>query len=321
MREGLFIRLFFFPFLLTLVSFQLSTQPVRGLARLSGRILDEAGNPIAQATVSVESLEKEKYSRSVTTDKKGNWKILGLGSGYYKIQASAAGYLPTFKNIKLSQIERNPSLTLVLKRAKKPVSQDKESLTLFEEGSRLFEEKKYDEALTSFKLFLQKNPQAYQIHFNIGNCYKEKNELELAQEEFELVIKKAKQEVTPETLKLQAKALAGMGEIYLKKEDLETAQKYFKQSLDLSPKDEILAYNVGEIYFSNSKRQEALQYFNLATQIKPSWPDPYLKLGYVYLNMGENDKALENLEKFLELEPDSERSSNVKNIIEYLKKD
>jgi len=35
----------------------------------------------------------------------------------------------------------------------------------------------------------------------------------------------------------------------------------------------------------------------------------------------DNANAIENLEKFLEIEPDSERSANVKNIIAYLKKD
>ena len=320
MMKRAITKLFILTFFISLITVQPSSQPVRGLGRLSGRVVDEANIPIAKAVIIVESLEREKYSRTVTADNKGNWKILGLGSGYYKIKASAPGYLPTTKNIKVSQIERNPSLTLVLKRAEKVVAQDEGSLELFEKGNKLFEEKKYDEALESFKQFLENNPQAYQIHFNIGNCYKEKNELEQAKAEFELVIKKAQEEETAETIKLQAKALAGIGEIYLKREDLEKAQKYFKQSLGLSPNDEILAYNVGEIYFSNNKMDEAVEYFKLASQIKPSWPDPYLKLGYVYLNKGENDKALEILEKFLELEPDSARSSNVKNIIEYLKK-
>jgi len=319
MIKSAFIKLFILFILLSLGTNQLPAQPVRGLGRLSGRVVDEPGNPIAKATVIVESLEQERYSRTVTADKKGNWKILGLGSGYYKIQASAPGYLPTSKNIKVSQIERNPFLTLVLKRAERPVAQDEGSLDLFEEGSRLFEEKKYDEALESFEQFLENNPQVYQIHFNIGNCYKEKNELEQAEEEFELVIEKAQEEETPETIKLQAKALAGLGEIYLKREDLETAQKYFKKSLSLNSNDEILAYNVGEI-FSINKMDEAIEYFKLALKIKPLWTDPYLKLGYVYLNKGNNDKALDYFEKFLEFEPDSARSSKVKNIIEYLKK-
>ena len=58
----------------------------------------------------------------------------------------------------------------------------------------------------------------------------------------------------------------------------------------------------------------------LAIQIKSDWSEPYLKLGYVFLNKGDNAKAIENFEMFLKLEPDSERSTNVKNIINNLKK-
>jgi len=85
--------------------------------------------------------------------------------------------------------------------------------------------------------------------------------------------------------------------------------------------DEILAYNVGEIYFSHQRLGEAIEYYILATVIKPDWGEPYYKLGLVYLNKADNANAIENLEKFLEIEPDSEISANVKNIIEYLKKD
>jgi Tfp pilus assembly protein PilF len=43
-------------------------------------------------------------------------------------------------------------------------------------------------------------------------------------------------------------------------------------------------------------------------------------MGYVYLNKADNAKALENFEKFIKLEPDSERASSVKTIMEMLKK-
>ncbi len=121
-------------------------------------------------------------------------------------------------------------------------------------------------------------------------------------------------------IKLKSKVLSAIGECYLQEDDLDSAQDYLKQSLELDPQDEILAYNVGEIYFSHQKMEEAIQYFTLASQIKPDWSDPFYKLGLVYVNMKDNDKALESFEKFLELEPDTERSASVKNIMDFLKK-
>lgn len=55
---------------------------------------------------------------------------------------------------------------------------------------------------------------------------------------------------------MTAKALAGIGECYLKKQDFESGQNYFKKSIEAYPENELIAYNVGEIYFSNRKLGE-----------------------------------------------------------------
>jgi tetratricopeptide (TPR) repeat protein len=119
---------------------------------------------------------------------------------------------------------------------------------------------------------------------------------------------------------MRAKSLARIGECHIKKGDFETAQNYFKQSIEAFPENEVLAYNVGEIYFSNQKLDEAINYFTLATQIKPDWNEAYYKLGLAYLNKTEYEKAQQSLNKFLELEPNTERSTSVKNILDYIGK-
>ena len=43
-----------------------------------------------------------------------------------------------------------------------------------------------------------------------------------------------------------------------------SSQEYFKKSLELNPKDEVLAYNVAEIYFNNQKVDDAITYYILA---------------------------------------------------------
>ncbi|MGD9345711.1 MAG: tetratricopeptide repeat protein, partial [Candidatus Aminicenantes bacterium] len=134
------------------------------------------------------------------------------------------------------------------------------------------------------------------------------------------VLEKANMEVGPEALKVQAKALAAIGELYVKSDDIQKAREYFTQSLERNPQDEILAYNVGEILFSNAKMDEALEYFTMAVNIKPDWPDAFLKLGYVYLNKTEYDKAKENFNKFLELDPDHPQAQSVRGILDYLEK-
>lgn len=319
-------RIYFVLFVLcVLVSFSILEGQVRGLARINGKVLDEAENPIPDATVLVKSIEiagkrTEEFEKAATTDDEGVWKITGLPSGYVKVEVSAEGFIPTSKNVEVSQININPQIILYLKKAEEFIGQDEDSSAIFEEGNVLFEQEKYDEAIESYQGFLEKNPNAYQVRFNIGNCYREKNDLDAAQQEFEAVLEKANTEEGPEALKVQAKALAAIGELYVRRDDIQKAREYFTQSLERNPQDEILAYNVGEILFSNAKMDEALEYFTMAATIKPNWSDAFLKLGYVHLNKTEYDKAKENFNKFLELDPDHPQAQSVRGILDYLEK-
>jgi len=301
-----------------------SVQEGRGKGRIQGIVQDETGHLIENAEIKVTGLTYKDISFETTSDKKGEWVILGLGTGMCRIVVLAKGYYPASQDINVKQLERNPEVNFTLKKIEQsemPTIEDESSISLFEQAQQSFAEKKYEDAISLYDQFLQKNPNAYQVYFNIGNCYKEKGELDKAMEEYHKVLEGAKEE--KEDLsdnEIAAKALAAIGECYLKKEDYENAQKYFRNSIEIYPKDEALAYNVGEIYFSNNKIDEAIHYFELSKQIKPDWGKPYLKLGYVYLNKGDYEKAKENLKKFLEIEPESPEASTAKNIMEYLDK-
>jgi tetratricopeptide (TPR) repeat protein len=315
-------QLLSFLFIFSAFSILSFAQAGRGTARIGGVVVDESGNPISSAKIVIYFQGKEEISREAKSDKKGRWSIIGLGSGDWRVTASAEGYIPTYFDLNVSQIKINPTITLTLKKIKPSESsiiEDESTLALLDQASRLFDEGKYTEAIDLCREFLEKNPQAYQAHLNIGDCYKEMGELDKAIAEYNLVLEKSEEDKLTGK-KMTAKALSSIGDIHLKKGDLEKAQSYFKQSIEASPEDEILTYNVGEIYFSNQKIDEAIYYFELSTRIRPDWSDPYLKLGYVYLNKGNKEKAVVNFQKFLQLEPDSERSQTVRGILETLQK-
>ncbi len=77
--------------------------------------------------------------------------------------------------------------------------------------------------------------------------------------------------------------------------------------------------------FLNTKRWKLLFIYILflllpALQIKADWPDPYLRVAFAYLNKGDNAKAAENLEKFIKLEPGTERTAQAQAILDAIKK-
>lgn len=309
--------------LFSTVNFVLA-QSGRGKGRLKGEVLDENGNPIENAKIVITSIKWQDLSFETISNKKGKWAVIGLGSGMWRVSVTAEGYSPAYIDTDVKQLKRNPEIIIALKKIEQTAyttSKDRSSLNLFDQGNKFFTEKKYDEAISAFEQFLEKYPESYQVHINIGNCYIQKNELDKATQEFNKVLEGIKLEKDDlRANEIAAKAMAGMGEVCLLKGDFENAQKYIKKVLDIFPADEHLTFNMGEIYFSNNKIDDAIHYYELSKQINPEWGKPYLKLGYVYLNKGNFEKAKENLRIFIEVDPDSPDVQTAQNILKYLEK-
>ncbi len=299
-------------------------QAGRGTAFLSGNVTDEEGNPLEGAQVTLSFVQGGGgVKQEALTDKKGEWSFLGLGTGQWNLAVVMKGFEPSAQAVTISQLSRNAKVWIKLKKiiggADGAVLQDEDSLVFLDEGNQYYKDGDYDEAIARYELFLEKNPKAYQVQVNIADAYKEKGDYEKAKELYDKIIDLSANDATLGR-EVSGKAYAGIGDIFLKQNKLAEAQEYFRRSIERSPKDEVLAYNVGEIYFSNQNLPEAKKYFELAMQIRPEWPDPYLKMGYVFLNTGDNEGAIEMFEKFLTLETEGERATMVHNVLSALKK-
>jgi tetratricopeptide (TPR) repeat protein len=316
------LRAAIFVSVLSLAAFGLAQEQL-GKGRINGTVVDDVGNPVEGALITVESLKTETKLEG-KSDSKGRFAVAGMGTGIWRITASKAGYASSYVEMNVSQLSTNPPITFTLKKMTglAALKTDEKSFALFDRGNTLIKEEQYDEALKVFDEFLTKYPEIYQVHLNIGTCYLKKNDLDKAAAEFELVLDKALQvhgdyKKDPEAT---FRAFSGLGEVYLKRDDFQTAQKQFSQALEISPRDEVAAYNVGEVFFSNQQIDEAIKYFELATQIKKDWSKPYLKLGYVYLNKGDFAKSLEYFNTFLQMDPENPQAPQVKNVIAAIEK-
>jgi tetratricopeptide (TPR) repeat protein len=262
-----------------------AAQAGRGTARIGGVVVDAVGNPIPSAKVVAVYQEDSEVKIETTANDKGEWAILGVGTGGWLITASAEGYLPNSVNFVSKQLSKNPKITITLQKrgaAAGGIVQDEKTFELLEQGNEFYKDGKYETALMMYQQFLEKNPTAYQVGLNIADCYREMGQLDKAIENYNQVIAQAKNDsVMGKTM--EAKSLAGIGVCY--------------QQID-----------------------EAERYFELAAKIKPDWSDPYMKLGYVYLNKGDMGKAVEYLERFIKLEGDTPRAAQAQNIINTIKK-
>jgi tetratricopeptide (TPR) repeat protein len=296
-------------------------QAGRGVGRVGGFVTDLADKPLEGVKVKIVFSQNPALIFEAVTNKKGEFSFLGLGTGNWNMTVFLGGYDPVTQSLYVSQLAVNPKVLVKMKKAEKVggIIEDEASFAFLDRGNQLFREQKYDEALAQYEQFLQKNPLAYQVKINIGDCYREKGDFDKAAEIYNKIIEQAQADRAMGK-DMAAKALAGLGSIMIKQNKIPEAQEYLKRSIESSPKDEVLAYNVGEICFSNQALDEALKYFELSSTIKPDWPDPYLKIGYVYLNKADNASAVAKFEKFLTLEPEGERAALVKNILNAIKK-
>ena len=295
-------------------------QSGRGTARQKVLVVDKDDQPIKGANVTIEFLDSRdpiiKFEKK--TNASGEAIFFGLGYGKYEIIAKYKDLDPTTIKATVSQVNINKVKTLKLTKSAKKIAEEKlkKEANLVGHGNQLFQEGKYQEAISSYQEFMVKNPEFFQLHLNIGNCHKELGQNDLAIAEFNKVLEKAADDEKGKPLK--AKALAAIGEIYLKNQETDKATEYFKKSIALNPKDEILAYNVAEIYFASNNNEEALKYYDIALQIKPKWAELFLKKGYVYMNMGDFPKAIESLKKFIELDPENAQAPVAEEIIKSL---
>jgi tetratricopeptide (TPR) repeat protein len=295
-------------------------QAGRGRGRLRGLVMDPDGKAVADANVEIVWHKDKKQKRTAKTNDKGRFAISGLAGGNWQIFVSADGYKQVQVMAAIQQVPDNPIVNIRLKRPRPEevkvdaLSQDN---SLIGQGKKLFSEARYDEAQSKFEEFLVKQPDFYQTHLLIGDCNKEKGEFDQALSQYKKALEKAPTDGTD--IQVIAKVNSSIGDLYIRKNDLKTAQEYFKKSLELDPKDEILAYNVGEIFFSNNKTAEAIHYFKLAASIKPAWGTPHLKMGYAYLNTADYKNAVACFNKFLQLDPQSKEAPAIKEIIASLK--
>ncbi len=299
----------------------LQAQQGRGTGRIRGTVNDEAGSPLKGVKI-VAEIQNFKLTFKSTSDKKGNWAIGGLGTGIFLITASMEGYEFEHHEMKVSQFSgKNPSVEFTMRKILEVPKEtldlkDKSALAEYEKGNQLFEEKKFEEAVSIFKDFLEKNPTFYQVNINIGRGYAALKDYPNAIASFQVVLDKILEEKgTLEGNDNAVSALASMGESYMEQGEFDKAQQILKQAITIFPEEETLAYKIGEIYFKQGDTEHGIEYYKISTRIRDDWGHPHRQLGYAYLNRGEFQLALDSFKKFLLVAPDSPQAPTIKALI------
>jgi Tfp pilus assembly protein PilF/5-hydroxyisourate hydrolase-like protein (transthyretin family) len=289
----------------------------RGWGRISGIAIDEAGAPIVNANVQVIWQEDPAVIRKTKTNTKGRFRFKDLESGTWELWVKAKGYISTFKSTKIQPLIKIPLIKITLKKPTMALLMEllKGSSSLLEQGHKLYDASRYDEARTFYTKFLQQHPEFYQVHLFVGDCYKNIGENEQAMAEYRQMLDLIAEMAPTEKSRLYT----ALGYLYLRREKPEAAVIYFDSALEWDPNPQ-LSYHLGQVFLSLNRGEESIRYFKRAAALKTSWGDPYLKLGYIYLNSGDPKSAAANFRKFLDLSPNAHQAAAIKAFIKKLSK-
>ncbi|MBX2906257.1 MAG: tetratricopeptide repeat protein [Taibaiella sp.] len=160
--------------------------------------------------------------------------------------------------------------------------------------------------LTLYKADISRSPNDVRLFHNVGSALAE----ELYEEEKDSVRKK---EIDNEALTYLRKGVeiypgysslyVEMARIYDRKKMYDSAIKYNKLALALSPNDFTANNNLGSVMLTAGRFREAIPYFLLAMQYNPNFKYAYLNVARCYNQLQQYDSAIANYHKLLEFEP------------------
>ncbi len=289
----------------------LAAQEWKGQGRLPGIVLDEQGQPIEGVRVKLFS-PQWNGGFETKTDKEGKWTGAWMRTGQWDMDFEKAGYAPVRKSMHFNQFERYKELKVVMKKAEAMgmgiSEEEKKALT---SANDLYDKGEFAAAIEAYKAFLTKFPDAYVVWKNIGNSYFRMEKYDEAEEAFKQVLAKDPND---------AMALISIGNCYANRGQKDQALEWYGKVTLEKVSDAGLLYTVGLAYFQASKLDDARKFLEKAVELDATNADAVYQLGLTYTSLNDKPKAITTFEQYLKIDPESERATQVKGFLDYLKK-
>jgi Tfp pilus assembly protein PilF len=303
----------------------MASEDWRGNNRLSGYVVDKnTGKPVPNAKVMLRIQRGGKGGPDVTADANGKWAVLGLNSGVWNIDVEAPGYVVRqIGNLQISEGQRIPPMKIEMEPAvvvaaaapeAPPVEEvkiggqvvSKDIAEAVEAGNTALTAKNFKDAVASYEKASAALPTFMPIRFALARAYYGAGDLK--------------------------KAVATMGDVYTADPAnsrnamlyanmlLEDGQlEKGKAIVDKLPADAVDATaltNIGIVLMNKKQPAAARDYFTKVIEANPKDADGYYYRGLATIQAGKAKEAKSDLQKVIELAPDSDQAKEAK---EYLK--
>ncbi|MBI2822342.1 MAG: tetratricopeptide repeat protein [Acidobacteria bacterium] len=317
-----------------------STPALGQVRAVKGKVLDEAGNPIQNARITISGMEI-KRTYTTKTNKKGEYFYGGLTAGRYYVGVEADGFQTDFvQGISPASnepatidfaLKQGPSTKLVFtlsdeekeklireqEEANKRAAMAEAVKSDFDAGLAAAQAGRYDEAIASFKTALGKDETQPYVWANLADTYGKQKNYPEAIAAFNKAI-----ELKPDDPNL----LQNLGNIYGASGDTAKAQEMYTKAASMVPAGAGGAtaaasyYNLGVTMVNAGKLNEAVDAFNKSVAADPTYAEAHYQLGVAYIGSGKSDEGVKSLEAYLKLAKSGQNADTAKALIAELKK-
>jgi Ca-activated chloride channel family protein len=117
------------------------------------------------------------------------------------------------------------------------------------EGNEAYENKKFDQAISSYQKALEVDKNEVKAHYNLGNALYQTNKMDEAIQKYNSAVDLSSD------AKIKAKAFHNLGNVYVKKNQYKEAVEAYKNSLRLNAEDIETKYNLTQALKILKKQQ------------------------------------------------------------------
>lgn len=303
----------------------LASEDWRGNNRLVGLVVDKnTGAPVKGATVKLR--KGDRGGPDLKTDNNGKWAVLGIASGAWNVDIEAPGYITTQGTVSFIEGERLPPRKVELEprpvqeatpavAPAEPVQEEvkiggqtvsKDIAAAVEAGNAAITEKNFKEAVSNYEKASAALPQFMPIRFALARAYYGAGDLKKAVSTMGDVYNA--DPANSQNALLYANMLLEDGQLDKGKEIVD--------KLPADPANVTALTNIGIVLMNKKQPGSARAYFTKVIESNPKNAEGYYYRGLASLQMGKAKEAKPDLEKVVELAPDSDQGKEAK---EYLK--
>ena len=287
------------------------------VARVSGLVKDDLGQPIKGATIRAENPDAPLGSITAATDDKGRFAIIGLARGEWMFTADAPGFQAQFTELNIVRTGTPmPPLVFTLSKAvtRPPASVEgvtaKDMQQQLASGEALYKQQKYDEAIGVYRTILRNAPSMVIVNVQIAAAYRSLKDYDKALAAYGDLLK-----AEPDNQRAQV----GLGETNLEKGDTPAAELALTKAAESPAAGRDVFFNLAEIKVARSQPDEAAKWYQKAAAADASWGKPVFKLGMIAMNKGDKDAATKAMTQVVAVDPTSAEATEARAVLERLK--